>query len=532
MKKTKQLIMGLLLASIAAPLVSGCGSQQTQTKMQSLDKYVYDSSKVYDITWTSWLGSPVDEDAEMIKYWNEKLGVNIEIWNIDPGNYTEALGLKIAGGNVPDELWTPDVTTYYKYAKDGILAEISEDILKQCAPNLYEYYMSEEPMAFKYWSVNGKQYGIPAISSVGRTPMVYRGDWMKNVGVDKVPETLEEFEDLMYKFAKEDPDGNGVDDTYGLSNSGLDAVYGAYGLVKGYWLDRDGTLVYADIQPEMKEALALLNKWYQDGVLDVEFVMDEKQGSGSNMSKPFVTGRIGFTASGEDWHYKPILENSTEANDWEGDNVKEMRKLDPEGADSITFGLPVIGPYGKRGMKTGNKVGTESNTVAFGAQLNNEPDKLAKILNVIDTIGFSSLENYLTAENGIEGKHWEFNDKNQIVYLDSKYEQYTERAKIGAHTVMTPLKSLAWNTGTESYDNWIANGPRSKEYGIANALKTVLPSETRYRTELDKLASETFIAIITGDKPIDEFDKFVEDWKKMGGETLEKEANEWYASVK
>lgn len=533
MKKTGKIIALLLTGAALLPL-GGCKSSTSQvTEIKPLEEYAYDETKVYDVSWTSWLGSPVEEDAEMVKYWNEKLGVNIDVWNIDPGNYTETLGLKIAGGVVPDEIWLPDVTTYYKYAKDGILAEISEDIIKQCAPHLYEYYMSEEPMAFKYRSVNGKLYGIPAVSSVGRTPMVYRGDWLEKLGVEKVPETLEEFETLMYKFAKEDPDGNGKDDTYGLSNSGLDAVFGAYGLVRGYWLEKDGQLVYADVQPEMKEALALLAKWYQDGVLDVEFVMDEKQGSGSNMSKPFVTGRIGFTASGEDWHYKPKLENSSEANDWEGDNIKELRKLDPNAADSVVFGLPVIGPDGKRGMKTGNKVGTESNTVAFGAHLNSEPDKLAKILSMIDTIGFSSRENLLIAENGIEGKHWNFNDKQQIVYTDSKYEQYTERAKIGAHTVMTPLKSSQWaDVGAESYAEWIATGPRTKEFGIANELKTVLPSETRYKAELDKLSSETYIAIITGDKPIDEFDSFVEEWNKLGGDKLTQEANDWYSEIK
>ena len=46
------------------------------------------------------------------------------------------------------------------------------------------------------------------------------------------------------------------------------------------------------------------------------------------------------------------------------------------------------------------------------------------------------------------------------------------------------------------------------------------------------MVSETYIAIITGDKPISYFDEFVDKWRKAGGDTLEKEANEWYASIK
>ena len=49
---------------------------------------------------------------------------------------------------------------------------------------------------------------------------------------------------------------------------------------------------------------------------------------------------------------------------------------------------------------------------------------------------------------------------------------------------------------------------------------------------LDKLELETFTNIIMGQAPIDEFDVFVENWKKSGGDDISKEVNEWYQSVK
>ena len=48
---------------------------------------------------------------------------------------------------------------------------------------------------------------------------------------------------------------------------------------------------------------------------------------------------------------------------------------------------------------------------------------------------------------------------------------------------------------------------------------------------LDTLRDEVYHRIITG-APIEEFDKFVQDWAKMGGDTITKEVNDWYAAQK
>lgn len=47
---------------------------------------------------------------------------------------------------------------------------------------------------------------------------------------------------------------------------------------------------------------------------------------------------------------------------------------------------------------------------------------------------------------------------------------------------------------------------------------------------LDKLELETFTKIIMGAASIDEFDKFVAQWKQLGGDQITAEVNEWYAA--
>jgi putative aldouronate transport system substrate-binding protein len=50
--------------------------------------------------------------------------------------------------------------------------------------------------------------------------------------------------------------------------------------------------------------------------------------------------------------------------------------------------------------------------------------------------------------------------------------------------------------------------------------------------QLKKLRNETFVKIVTGNLGIDAFDKYVADWKKLGGDIITKEVNDWYATQK
>ncbi|MNY47132.1 hypothetical protein D3C86_1823750 [compost metagenome] len=57
------------------------------------------------------------------------------------------------------------------------------------------------------------------------------------------------------------------------------------------------------------------------------------------------------------------------------------------------------------------------------------------------------------------------------------------------------------------------------------------PAMVEKNASLQKLEEEVFTKIIMG-QSIDTFDKFVEDWKKLGGDQITKEVNDWYAKSK
>ncbi|MFD0717029.1 hypothetical protein [Paenibacillus sp. GCM10027626] len=68
--------------------------------------------------------------------------------------------------------------------------------------------------------------------------MGIRKDWLDNVGIDKLPETLDEYHEVLRRFTFNDPDQNGKNDMYGGHGIQL-YLRGAFGF-------GSGTGIYAD----------------------------------------------------------------------------------------------------------------------------------------------------------------------------------------------------------------------------------------------------------------------------------------------
>jgi putative aldouronate transport system substrate-binding protein len=58
------------------------------------------------------------------------------------------------------------------------------------------------------------------------------------------------------------------------------------------------------------------------------------------------------------------------------------------------------------------------------------------------------------------------------------------------------------------------------------------PTMVEKKSTLDDMQNVTFLKIILGEAPIEDFDKFVEDFMDLGGTDITAEVNEWYDSVK
>ncbi|MDD3996994.1 MAG: extracellular solute-binding protein, partial [Sphaerochaetaceae bacterium] len=229
---------------------------------------------------------------EGIDFWNnpyinfirESSGIDPVYLRPDNSTYYDKLNLVMSSGQMPD-LVQGRFEDLYRYAKDGLLvplddllAEHGKDILAEMPENMW-----------KHATVDGLIYGMPSVyfypipgkDTIPNRVLWVRRDWTDKLGI-KDPVTLDEFTEMLRLLKNGDPDGNGKNDTLGISAyvrngqlQGLDPIFGAFGVIQigNMWSAENGKVVYNPTKPEMKEALTYLKMLYDEGLLEPEFYM-------------------------------------------------------------------------------------------------------------------------------------------------------------------------------------------------------------------------------------------------------------------
>lgn len=469
----------------------------------------------------------LDDDAYMVNYWSEYYGVEFIVDSVEQGSENELIPLRLAGGDVPDILyWYRD--RLMQLVDEGMYGTFSYETLQEHGPLIYEQMAAKEGL-LEYCSIDGElfTFGYQPNTAVYPSMAVWRQSWLDAVG-ETVPSTLEDAERIWYKFAQNDPDGNGEADTYGLSQGGMGAVYNAYGLYTDWILDEDGQLVHSDVSPKRRDALEKLAQYYADGVLDPEFITGENNGGYWAVSHAFTGGRIGYTQFGNYTHW-PLDYDETTADSFA--NAGAMYQNFPEEITSDSMGYvyaqPLEGPYGD--CTYGGA--TYTTLVGFSTGFIADEDRFARFLEIAQDLGgYNDPETYICARYGERGVHWDY-DENGTPISFPGYETVAERVAIGGLITFQFAMSDVTNTCLST-----PTGRRPLEYIQENLnyvtspiyVTAALPSAADYQAELDKLADETFVDIITGAQPIEAFDEMVETWYSIGGEQLTEEANELY----
>ncbi|HRX09126.1 MAG TPA: extracellular solute-binding protein, partial [Candidatus Limiplasma sp.] len=235
----KKLIALLLCAVLLIPAAASLADDSVPVKWSGT------------ISVASYMFAPFDPDKDIVvkeaeKILKEKYGydVTFDIQYIEYQQYQEILNTRIAGKTAPDVFISMSSSNMDNLYEQGAIAEFDVDFFAQNAPNLYAfmnnggYHGRLANFVDMFWDystvANGKMITVAGMTEAGAMPyknLVYRGDWLDKLGVDPeaLPMTVEDFMALMYRFADEDPNGNGVKDTYGFSTTAIEALFGAYG---------------------------------------------------------------------------------------------------------------------------------------------------------------------------------------------------------------------------------------------------------------------------------------------------------------
>ncbi|MCR5753570.1 MAG: extracellular solute-binding protein [Acetatifactor sp.] len=468
------------------------------------------------------------------------LGIKVEVaWSVPSAQYNEKLNAQISADDLPD-VFSVDMQQLKTLSDNGMIMDLTE-VFDTYMSDFTKQMMEEDGwVALEQSKVDGKVMALPNVSgNHDSVPLMWiRRDWLKKVNME-APTTLSELEAVIDAFVTKDPDGDGVDDTYGVALANdlfdngmcdLTGIMEMMGAHKG-WVEKNGKAEKGLIQPEMNKTLELVSSWFAKGYLDKEFIAKDS----SKVAEDIIAGKVGITF-GQHWTAF-----------WPFSDAKKLN----DDAEWYPYPIPAEGQELPKVMVGGSA----SQFFVVNANCKN-PEAVVKMYNYFyqkDCAISPDYDSTYHISSALQMQHPEqsfiwsvlktfYPQQNLFIsrgvkkYLDGDESQLenawvADNAKQVKDYIDDPVKnkeyyaSYIWSgpegafTAVDSYEK---NGQRLQDlYVLGNT-----DGMTMYEVALEQLTLETFTKIITGEKPISEFDSYVSQWKNLGGEEITQEVNE------
>ncbi|NOV03775.1 ABC transporter substrate-binding protein [Paenibacillus planticolens] len=430
----------------------------------------------------------------------------------------EQFNLMIATNDLPDVIeasWgaTSGAVVRYpggpeKAISDKKIIKLNE-LIDKYAPNLKKLLDTHPDWKKQISTDEGSIYAFPFLRGDDKVRVFFgpaiRQDWLDKLGL-KMPTTIDEWYTVLKAFKEKDPNGNGKMDEIPLyldkNLFATDAPFlGAWGINYSFYQDK-GTVKYGPIQPEYKDFLATMNKWYKEGLLDKDFAAPNDKLLDNKMTTNILGASAVFNGGGI------------------GKYVGLMKDKDPN------FKLEAA-PYPV--LKAGDKPIWGQKDFAYngiGAAIsvaNKNPIETVKWLDYGYGDKGDLLFNY-----GVEGTSFKM-ENGKATFLP---EILNPPAGTSIQQSLAKYNRGTWSGPFVLSDNFqlqylaLAQQKKALEIWSQPTAERKLPIVTPTQDESSKFASivtdiqtyqdEMLLKFIMGIEPLDNFDKYVKKMESMG----------------
>ena len=403
------------------------------------------------------------------------------------------LSLLIASGDPPDLMSPLPPAFFGELINQRVLLPL-EDLI-QSHGAVFNTIVPENLWASA--KADGTIFGVPqegAVQSHGGPLM--RQDWLDEAGLAP-PATVDDYVNVLRAFKSSHPDAIPMTGNAWGVRGGISPFCGYYGACTTY-IEKAGEVVDTRVQPETKEFLALLRGLVEEGLLDLEYVINKQQ----NINEKVASGKVGMWSSSP-WSLRDLLPAFEENNP----------------SAKYSFIAPAVDRQGRAGVRQREPVRGFSVIAVDSAYPEETMDLLAQYAGRQDIQDFVSY--------GIENVHY-------TVREDGLKEVTPE-----AETRKYNIYYVIWNTVQGHLDRaklkhyWDVYEPTFK-YSLYPDIVTYAPpikAHEEVKQALADLTNETFDKIILGQLPLAAFDDYVQQWEKLGGATALAAVADWWASA-
>lgn len=474
-----------------------------------------------EVTLTMWMGvNPnvlkITEDiGNDCALWNElavRTGVRLDFTVVNPDTESEKFNLMVASNDLSDII--SNATTLYTNGGEAAVADeilidhlpyLTEELTPQIC-KLMEAYPDAVPEAL---TESGWLAGMPQLSMQTETTQTFgpliRKDWLDELGLE-VPETYDELYEVLKAFKEK----KGADAALLLNyagtgiNNGLVQGYGINGLVADAansepFYQVDDTVMYGPIQPEFKEYLTMVNKWYSEGLIWQDFM------SYTDFQNP-PTDVILADRTGVFYAEVTYIATLEDASNTEGFELVAIPDLVLEKGDTIPF--------------QEERAYAASTPWSISTQCD-YPELAMQFCNYMYTDEGAVLCNY-----GIEHESFEYNEQGLPVFTDVVLNNPDMATTVALFMYCmdrgpfyrdeTREQSGYTQAQREASSIWTSNLTVGRGMGSTSLNTEESESVNEFYGDIKTYIEQSVLEFIIGNRDIAEFDAFVEHIEEMG----------------
>jgi len=524
MKGLSRKSIAISLATLMAmSAFAGCSKSSSKEQPKASDSVTQSSStSVYPLQKASklkyWI--PVNAnwnsyaqnygDTEIAKELTKKTGISVEYVHPPLGQDKDVFNIMIASGDLPDIIaykWTEFPGGPSAAIDNKVIIKLN-DAINKWSPNLKSYLEKDRPQYNKEAKMDDGSYYFYPLLRDGQELLftsgpVFRKDWLDELGLS-VPETTDEWYTALKAF-KEKKNATApltaVSDSNGFQC--LQLLEGCFGTFRGFYINKDGKMASGYNTPEFKKMLEYCNKLYTEGLLDKNFNNTDKKAQDSNI----LNGKSGATYGA----------GGSNMGAW----IPAGQSKDPK-FDLAAAKFPVQKKGDKPQFLNYTSGVDKNNQAAISAQCK-DIETAARFLDY----GFSK-EGHLLMNFGIEGTSYKM-ENGVPTYTDLITKNPNKLSFAQALANYTNVASggtaLAQDVGyIKQYYSLDQQKNALKVWG--DNTKTVMPLITptseessesaKIMNEVNTYVLEMQVKFIIGSEPLSNYDKYVDNLKKIG----------------
>ncbi|TXK84285.1 extracellular solute-binding protein [Paenibacillus sp. N3.4] len=526
--KSKSLTIAVSVVVAASSLLIACSKENTSVKdtttkptttpVTTVSKYPISTKE----TLTSWEQMDTNlpaffpnlAESPFGMQLEKETGVKVKYTHPADGQSKDQFNLLIASNKLPDVIeynWSGggggNGNAAYpggpeKAIADKVILQLN-DLIDKNAPNLKKLLQQDKELDKMIKTDSGKYYAFPMIRAdnglVFRGPMI-RKDWLDELNL-QVPTTIDEWYTVLKAFKEKKGASAPFTALYSNELNIQDAFIGAFKTANRFYIDDQGKVKYGPVDPQFKDALTLLRKWYAEGLLDKDFALNTDSKSLDNKLMSDSAGAtVGLLSGG--------------MGRWMDTGKKKNPKFQLVAAPYPTLKKGERAFIGQRDFKYNPNV---SKAVAGDTK---NAELAVKWLDYAYGEKGSLLFNF-----GIEGESYKMDNgvptfsekitKNEKFNLQQMVSQYTK-----------PNGPFLGDS-RKSFNTFKEQDEAIKIWGETDAVKHVMPlfitptideskEVAKLNTAITSYKEEMFMKFVMGKEPIEKFDEYVKRINEMG----------------